>query len=53
MGRLIQADRSAIWEDGSIMPCYHCAGWWCWCIGVGMSSLYGHLPILWWLLPAG
>ncbi|KAJ0009398.1 hypothetical protein NQD34_001100 [Periophthalmus magnuspinnatus] len=31
--------KNVAWPDefrhGSIMPCYHCAGWWWWCNGVG------------------
>jgi len=25
------------------MPCYHCAGWWSWCNGVGMFSCHKSL----------
>jgi len=29
----------------SIMPCYHCAGWWWWCNGVGDVFLAHFRPL--------
>jgi len=28
------------------MPCYHCAGWWWWCNGVGMFSWHTLGPLV-------